>query len=957
MLLWSCSCSGNAIRSGGEEVNREGESGDGRLPFVKDLRRESWLRSVVLLKNTMKMAWQPQEEGLRQILTLLRESQSPDTATQRAVQQKLEELNKFPDFNNYLIFVLTKLTSEADVPTRSLSGLILKNNVRTHYHKFLPEVTNFIKQECLSAVGDPDPMIRATVGILITTIASKGEVSTWPELLPSLCQMLDSQDYNVCDGSFSALQKICEDSAELLDSDTVNRPLNVFIPKFLQFFRHSSPKIRSHAIACVNQFIVSRSQVLMLHIDSFLENLFHLATDEDPEVTKNVCRAFVMLLEVQIDRLIPHMHNIIEYMLVRTQDEKPPVALEACEFWLSLAEQDMCRQALAPYLPRLVPVLVSGMKYSDMDIIMLKANVEEDEMIPDREEDIRPRFHKTKTHTLNPSTNKHSDENGGYDSDGDDGCDDDSSVSDWNLRKCSAAALDMLAGVFRNDLLPVLVPILKETLFHQNWEIKESGILALGAIAEGCMEGMIPHLSELIPYLINSLNDKKALVRAITCWTLSRYAHWVCAQPHETYLKPLMEELLKRVLDGNKRVQEAACSAFATLEEEAGTELVPYLGFILETLVFAFGKYQHKNLLILYDAIGTLAESVGPYLNKPDYINILMPPLINKWNILKDEDKDLFPLLECLSSVATALQSGFLPYCEPVYRRCVSLVEQTLNQHIANTQSPEQFEAPDKDFMIVALDLLSGLAEGLDGHIEQLVMNSNIMQLLYQCMQDPMPEVRQSSFALLGDLTKACFQHVLPCIPDFMPILGDNLNPSFISVCNNASWAIGEIAIKLGHDTSVYIPLIINQLIDIINRPNTPKTLLENTVPDFVFFCDAVASWVTPKDDLKEAFQKILHGFKNQVGADNWKRFSDQFPIQLRERLHTIKADWGWAGNNKMGEQGGWVKPRPLLINIIYLVVVIVSWLLTSQRSGFVLVLELRGTTVVMMIGYGNGTG
>jgi transportin-1 len=45
--------------------------------------------------------------------------------------------------------------------------------------------------------------------------------------------------------------------------------------------------------------------------------------------------------------------------------------------------------------------------------------------------------------------------------------------------------LDVLANVFREDLLPVLVPILKETLFHQEWEIKESGILALGAIAEG----------------------------------------------------------------------------------------------------------------------------------------------------------------------------------------------------------------------------------------------------------------------------------------------------------------------------------------------------------------------------------------------------------------------------------------------------------------------------------------
>lgn len=887
----------------------------------------------------MSLSWQPQEDGLRQILQLLKESQSPDTATQRAVQQKLEELNKYPDFNNYLIFVLTKLKTE-DEPTRSLSGLILKNNVKAHFDKFPREVGDFIKAECLESVGDHSPLIRATVGILITTIASKGELTQWPELLPRLCQLLDSEDYNVCEGSFGALQKICEDSAEMLDTDALNRPLNVLVPKFLQFFRHSSPRIRSHAIACINQFIVNRTQALMVHIDSFIENLFHLASDEDSEVRKNVCRALVMLLEVRMDRLIPHIHNIIEYMLMRTQDSDEAVALEACEFWLSLAEQPICREVLAPHLSRLVPILVRGMKYSEIDIILLKGDVEEDEMIPDREEDIRPRFHKSKTHSQ-----KHMDDNIDEDSVSDDGLDDDNTLSDWNLRKCSAAALDVLANVFHEELLGVLLPILKETLFHQGWEIKESGILALGAIAEGCMGGMVPHLPELIPYLIGCLGDKKALVRSITCWTLSRYSHWVVAQPHDCYLQPLMTELLKRVLDANKRVQEAACSAFATLEEEACTELVPYLSFILETLVFAFSKYQHKNLLILYDAIGTLADSVGHHLNKPEYINLLMPPLIEKWNVLKDDDKDLFPLLECLSSVATALQSGFLPYCEPVFRRCVSLVEQTLNQNMpsmANAAHPDQFEAPDKDFVIVALDLLSGLAEGLDGHMESLVMSSNIMQLLYQCMQDLMPEVRQSSFALLGDLTKACFQHVNPCISDFLPILGQNLNPEIISVCNNATWAIGEISVKLGPEMKPYIPMVLTQLVTIINRPNTPKTLLENTaitigrlgyvcpeevapmlqqfirpwcsslrnirdneekdsafrgicsmirvnpggvVHDFIFFCDAVASWVNPKADLKQTFHEILHGFKNQVGNENWQRFSEQFPPALKERL------------------------------------------------------------------------
>lgn len=592
------------------------------------------------------------------------------------------------------------------------------------------------------ALGDPSPLIRATVGILITTIANKGGILNWPELLPTLCEMLDSQEYSICEGAFGALQKICEDSAEVLDSNELNRPLNIMIPKFLQFFRHTSPKIRSHAIACINQFIIHRTQALMVHIDTFIENLFHLSSDEDHEVRKNVCRGLVMLLDVRMDRLMPHMNSIIEYMLVRTQDPDD-TALEACEFWLSLAEHPVCKEVLGPHLHKLAPVLIKGMKYSEIDIIILKGDVEEDEFIPDRDEDIKPRFHKSRTHTLKTEAAQGSGDGdiGDSDDEDDDGLVDDSNLSDWNLRKCSAAALDILANVFKDEILPILLPILKETLFHEQWVVKESGILALGAIAEGCMQGMIPHLPELIPFLISCLSDKKALVRSITCWTLSRYAHWVVSQPHDQYLKPLMEELLKRILDANKRVQEAACSAFATLEEEACTELVPYLGFILKTLVFAFSKYQHKNLLILYDAIGTLADSVGHHLNKPEYINLLMPPLIQKWNMLKDEDKDLFPLLECLSSVATALQSGFLPYCEPVYRRCISLIQQTLNQDLVSTTSPGQYESPDKDFMIVALDLLSGLAEGLDIHIESLVLSSNIMQLLYQCMQDSMPEV------------------------------------------------------------------------------------------------------------------------------------------------------------------------------------------------------------------------
>lgn len=60
---------------------------------------------------SMIMAWQPQEEGLRQIIQLLKESQSPDTIIQRTVQQ----VSFFLDLN----FCVSFPSSTLLVPARS----------------------------------------------------------------------------------------------------------------------------------------------------------------------------------------------------------------------------------------------------------------------------------------------------------------------------------------------------------------------------------------------------------------------------------------------------------------------------------------------------------------------------------------------------------------------------------------------------------------------------------------------------------------------------------------------------------------------------------------------------------------------------------------------------------------------------------------------------------------------
>lgn len=499
---------------------------------------------------------------------------------------------------------------------------------------------------------------------------------------------------------FNTFLKIAEDCPNRLDMTVSGaKLLDHLVPEFIKFTGHQDPRIRIYALETLQALSALRTPAVMANVDAYLQALFQRAGDTSPDVRRTVCAALGLILGSRPDKLVPEMKNVVDYIEFCTKDQDEAVALEACEFWLTFAEDPKLKDQLRPYLARVAPLLLQGMIYSEVDLLYLD-NDEEDEAVPDKETDIKPRAYGAKSHGLD-SNDPQSSNKGGQsreaaeaedeDDDDDDYDDDDDDASaEWNIRKCSAAALDVVAVSFGNELLEILLPYLKERLFHEDWRYRESGILALGAIAEGececvalltsgCIDGLEPHLPQLVLWLVSALSDKKALVRSITCWTLGRYSSWivaVSAQDKSQFFLPVMEGLLRMVLDGNKRVQEAGCSAFATLEEEAAGELVPYLEPILKNLTYAFSKYQQKNLLILYDAIGTLADSVMTALGDPRLMEILMPPLIEKWMALHDSDPDLVPLLEVgprcekrLTSVSLIRHSccwqGFQPLRSP----------------------------------------------------------------------------------------------------------------------------------------------------------------------------------------------------------------------------------------------------------------------------------------------------
>eukprot|EP01067_Filipodium_phascolosomae_P005139 Filipodium_phascolosomae@DN3175_c0_g1_i1.p1 len=192
----------------------------------------------------------------------------------------------------------------------------------------------------------------------------------------------------------------------------------------------------------------------------------------------------------------------------------------------------------------------------------------------------------------------------------------------------------------------------------------------------------------------------------------------------EQWLTTVNQHMLACVVDKNKGVQEAACSAFASLEEAAGPALAPHLDGIITAFLTAASIYQAKNRLILFDAIGTLAEAVGAHLSQ-QHLQRLLPPVLEAWDRCSSptsspNEREVIAVYECMTSFARALKEGFLelalrlvPSATLEAKRILTEISQFAAQEASaqssGTAIPQMETRPDREKLAVSLDLLAGV--------------------------------------------------------------------------------------------------------------------------------------------------------------------------------------------------------------------------------------------------------
>lgn len=119
----------------------------------------------------------------------------------------------------------------------------------------------------------------------------------------------------------------------------------------------------------------------------------------------------------------------------------------------------------------------------------------------------------------------------------------------------------------------------------------------------------------------------------------------------------------------------------------------------------------------------------------------------------------------------------------------------------------------------------------MQGRAAEVLAERNFIAVVPPVLRNTTLQVRQSAFALVGDCARFCIDPLRPFLPEIIPLCATALREhTSATVSNNASWAIGEICVKVGEEyMAPFMEDVLQALISVLQRLESPP---EHEQPD-----------------------------------------------------------------------------------------------------------------------------
>jgi len=414
------------------------------------------------------------------------------------------------DYGN-LALSLVRLLQEDGVSTnvKQQAGLYLKNTLaakdsfrltqmQDRWVTVEPSLRQEIKVGLLKAIEQPDVRVqKVTSQIIAKVFAAEVKISGWPELISSLSSIVHQATAHIsiennaqlAQMGLTALGYVCEE----MNEDHANQEdINTALTAIIANMESPVPQVIEAAVNALRNAIhlTGRNFEIDSERDMIVKMLCQAATSKDARVRVVGFESLALIAEKFYGKLGAYMEGIYSLTVSALKQDEDQVQVVAIEFWSTLAEveddilyetaqhpgvvtmasgSEPCMNYIKAVAPHLVPVL-------------LECLMRQDE----------------------------------YDEDA------------WNAAKASAACLELIANVVKDDIMPQILPLLDTNLRASSWRNKEAAAMALGSVIQGpSVRSLVSNVdTKMIDLILPLIKDSNEMLRDTSVWLLSRIAKY-----------------------------------------------------------------------------------------------------------------------------------------------------------------------------------------------------------------------------------------------------------------------------------------------------------------------------------------------------------------------------------------------------------------------------------------------
>ncbi|KAJ8956810.1 hypothetical protein NQ318_014224, partial [Aromia moschata] len=621
----------------------------------------------------------------------------------------------------------------------------------------------------------------------------------WPDLITTLVS-------NVCQANSTEMQKeatleaigyICQE----IDSDVLVAQSNDILTAIVHGMRASEPS--NHVRLAATQALLNSLEFTKANFDQpternyIMEVVCEATQSPDTQIKVAALQCLVKIMSLYYQHMEPYMAPaLFPITLEAMKSENDAVALQGIEFWSNVSDEevDLAIEDTEASEAGRPPTRVSrhyakGALQYIVPILLQKLTKQEE--LDDED--------------------------------------------DWNPSKAAGVCLMLLATCCEDEIVPHVLPFIKENIKSDNWRFRDASLMAFGSILGGLESNTLkPLVEQAMPTLIELMYDGSVIVRDTAAWTFGRICEIIPeAAINETFLKPLLESLITglkaepRFWDGRRWPPTCAGRSPGwrrppsrrptSTRRPAPPDtyiLSQYFEFIIQRLLETTDRPDGAQANLRPAAYEALMEMVK---NSPKdcYVTVqkttmvilerLQQVLQMETHISSHNDRSQFNDLQSL--LCGTLQS-VLRKVTPEDAPQISDAIMTAMLTMFNSNSCKSGGVQEDALMAVST-LVEVLGEGFTKYMDAF------KPFLYLGLKNHQEyQVCGTAVGLTGDIFRALKFKVLPYCDEIMTLLLENLSDQSVhrSVKPQILSVFGDMVLSIGPEFKKYLDIVLSTL-------------------------------------------------------------------------------------------------------------------------------------------------